>query len=732
MNNKVYQACYTRVGHSGIKDVVSAVPVSEGYQMIHCSDDLPGVVVKSFDERRKTVLPTGAKFSKRAGRSFFCDNNVWGVESLRFDLQTEDRSGGGARPCFFDQTFFINDAYEKLKTPENLIYISEDNFGTNLEQASDEEKELFSKEIEGSLRWCIRNTAAIPADLVMEVPVPAELSAERICRKYGISNENCSTFIKSIYHRLFATDTKANIFVKTDGSIGMMKDLLYLFLSIIPYSVRVKVSSGEYCYEGQKGNDIYFTDRIPEHQMFVDPVSGNENVFTGTTKARFDERYPFVSFAMSLDPHDRISYFNDLEMLLENLGLGRADNWQRQHLLMAHVLLTESKNPEDLISAMYGLLKYPVSHNEYWENCLASLMNAVVHNNIKLSEEMEKLLLDAAMNKTSGPFFEAVLSYEAANLVNQDTEKALAGLNVLSSDKEQFLNIMGKLSATVKGRSLLHEFYLRKINALKDSPDDQSNRISLANAVRSIKGNEDLLDLIAEIELGDAIKQLDSKKKTFSVVSRELAETTHVIYGKYDGPRNRTSKGLRDRYHHILMSNISDELINEGDFKQFYKQYGKEYPDGIRFLHALHALNSKNYEGLEEYMQSQLPERYKERICKFLASKIRRNEVDDSQYAPLRIWLALAKCAQIVPATLMIDNKAKLLFDYSILDQDLDKEAELWSDHLLAQTIEVVKERMKQDQKLKKRLKDSLEILKVETELRRKNKGGIISKLFGR
>ena len=131
-------------------------------------------------------------------------------------------------------------------------------------------------------------------------------------------------------------------------------------------------------------------------------------------------------------------------------------------------------------------------------------------------------------------------------------------------------------------------------------------------------------------------------------------------------------------------------------------------------------------------MQSQLPERYKERICKFLASKIRRNEVDDSQYAPLRIWLALAKCAQIVPATLMIDNKAKLLFDYSILDQDLDKEAELWSDHLLAQTIEVVKERMKQDQKLKKRLKDSLEILKVETELRRKNKGGIISKLFGR
>ena len=73
-----------------------------------------------------------------------------------------------------------------------------------------------------------------------------------------------------------------------------------------------------------------------------------------------------------------------------------------------------------------------------------------------------------------------------------------------------------------------------------------------------------------------------------------------------------------------------------------------------------------------------------------------------------------------------------MLFDYSILDQDLDKEAELWSDHLLAQTIEVVKERMKQDQKLKRRLKDSLEILKVETELRRKNKGGIISKLFGR
>ena len=731
MNNKVYQACYTRVGHTCINDVVSTVPVSEGYQSIHCSEDLPGAVKKVFDERRMTVLSVGSKSSKKTGFSLFCENNVWGAESLRFDLRTEDRSGGGARPCLFDHTFLKEDAYEMLKEPESLVYISEDNFGTNVEQATEEEKEEFRTDIEGALRWCIRNTAAIPNELVIDVPAPADLTVQAICQKYGITEDNYQSFIKCVYQKLFLTEAKTSIYVKTDGSTGMMKDLLYLLLSVIPYSVRTRISAGEYCYEGQKGNDIYFTSHIPEGQAFIDPLTGNENVFNDKTKERFDDRFLFVTFALSLEPEARKVYFDKMEGILKKLGLGRSDNWQRQHIQLAHMLMVGRENPAYLVPILYGLLNYPVSHEIFWEKCMATAINEIVKKDITLSDEMEKQLLDVAINKTEGIYLTALLNYEASNLEKADPEKAIAALKNLCADKVKYSMIAQRLLKSEKGNALLHEFYSRRIQELKVTHGEEINLISLANTVKHVKGNRDLLDQLAEIAAENSRKELEVNGKPFIEVSKKLDEIMRFIYGEADSHSNTAAKKLRDDYHDILMSSISDKTLKEDNFKQFYKTYGKEYPDGVRFLKALDALRDKNFDYFEKYVDAQIPDTYKKRICKYLASNIKRAERNNPEYLPLRVWLKLAEGSEEIPANLMIDDRAKLIYDGDVLDHDLDSEANLWSNQLLAQTIEVVKARMKEDSNLKKQLKDSLEILKIETDLRKKKKGGLFSKLFG-
>lgn len=728
MENKVYQACYTRVGASCIGDVVSDQPVTEGYQNIHCSSDIPGKAREVFEERRKTVSSTSAAYLKMQGLSLFCDKNVYGAEFLQYDLQTEDRSGGG-RPCFFDQTFLIEDAYEHLKTPEELIYISEDNFGIDFQNASEQDKEEFAASIEGRLRWCIRNTAVIPRTLKFDHP--GRISAEAICKKYNISKENADTYIMAAYHQLFSREAQTSIFVKTDGSISMMKDMLYLFMSMIPYSARVQISGGEYCYEDQKGNNIYFTDRIPSNGMFVDPLTGEENVLKNMSMDRFEERYPYITCVLSLDPADRTRYFDTLEKGMESLGITSANNWQRQHLTLIHLMITGREDPDNLIPILYGLLKYPVSHNEVWEKSISDAVQTVILNKVKLSEEMENMLMNTVSSSGDSISNEAVLDYEASLLEKREVSEACEALKAMSEDRDKYERVTRKLLKTGSGQALMHEYYLREFNALKEGTGD-ADLIAMANTVRGIRQNADLLDILAEQALIHSMKELDSNKRPYGEISRELEQTIRGIYKDRGEQSAPAVKKLRDRYYHALMSDISGDSLRSGEFIDFFKTYGREYPDGVRFLKALNALNAGKLDKVKLYIESDLPDEYADRICSFLVSRLRKYEKDHNDYIRLSLWLDFAGKMRAVPANLMIDNRAMLLFDPYILDTDLDEEEKLWSDNLLRQTIEIVKARMKEDPKYKKQLKESLEILKTEADLRRKGEGGLFSKLFGR
>ena len=728
MEQKVFQACFTRVGASCIEDVVSDNIVSEGYQSIHCSPDMPPEVRDVFESRRKTVQPAGGKYVKSWGLSLFCQRNICGIEGLQFDLLSEDRSGG-ARPCFFDQTFLMQDAYELLKEPENLVYFSEDNFGINFEKASAADRAAFQTSTEGRLKWCIRNTAAIPDALKVDKPTPENLTADAICRKYGMTKDHLMIFIKSVYHQLFFSDIPMSIFVKTDGTVEMMKDLLYLLMSMIPYSSRVRISAGQYCFENQKGNNIFFTEQIPSRQGFADPLTGETNVLDDSNSKRFDERFPYISLALSLDDDRRKKYFDMLADTLEKLGMGRAYDWKRQHLNLAHMLITGRYDKDNLVPILYGLLKYPVSHNRLWEKQMTDALKSVIENKVKLSGEMEQMLFDTALENSEGSFYGTLMSYEASLLEDKDVEEAVSALEALGADKVKFVEIRNSLMQTEKGQALLHEYYLRRIIALKQSKAD-IDFAALANSVRGIKNNEDLLALLADHALEKTFRDLCDKKKSLGEARRDLEKTFAEIYKEQNRKPGEIGKRLNDLYDQYLMSNISAQLLKNGDFREFYGTYGREYPDGAGFLKALNALKEGDYEAAEKYLDSKLPQKYENKICRFIASRMSDSRKKEG-FIPLSLWLKVSQKSNNKPAELMVGNKAKIIYDSRLLDNDLDEEKEQWTDALIRETMDAIKVKMKEEPKTKKALRDSLEIFKVEMEMRKKGKKGFFSKLFG-
>lgn len=725
----MFQACYTRVGASCIEDVVSDSIVSEGYQSIHCSPDMPPEVWGVFEARRKTIQPAGGRFVKNWGLSLFCQRNICGIEGLQFDLLSEDRSGGGARQCFFDQTFLMQDAYELLKKPENLVYFSEDNFGIDFERASAADRAAFQSSTEGRLKWCIRNTAAIPAALKAEKPRTENLSADAICQKYGMTKDHLMIFIKSVYHQLFFSDISTSIFVKTDGTTEMMKDLLYLLLSMIPYSSRVRISAGQYCFENQKGNNIFFTEQIPSRQGFTDPLTGETNVLDDSHSERFDERFPYISTALSLDEDNRKQYFDILADMLEKLGMGRAYDWQRRHLNLAHMLITGPNDEDNLVPILYGLLKYPVSHNKVWEELMAEVLKSVIKNKIKLSGEMEQMLFDTALEKSEGRFYGTLMSYEASLLEDKDVEEAVSALKALGADKVKFPMIRQRLMRTEKGQALLHEYFLRRITALKQSKAD-IDFAALANSVRGIKDNDDLLALLADHALEKTFRELCDKKKSLGEARSDLEKKCAEIYKEQNRQPGEIGKRLNDLYDQYLMSNISVPLLKSGDFKDFYRTYGRDYPDGVRFLKALNALKEGDFEEVEKYIDSELPQKYENKICGFIAARMSDSRKIEG-FIPLSLWLKVSKKINTKVSNLMVRNKAKIIYDPYSLDNDLDEEKDQWTETLIRETMDAIRVKMKEEPKTKKALRDSLEIFKVELEMRKKDKKGFFSKLFG-
>lgn len=228
MRTKFYQACFAHVDTGNL---------STGWQVVNTSANIMQSMVSFFENSEKSndvsVNKKNADGSPLKVTKIICDGKNIGLTQVKYGLS--DKVG---RACFFSHGYIANDSYEVLKTPENILNISDDNFHFSVEE-----------------------TQSIPEELKY-----TEARSEKdIMEKYGLNRDLCVNFVKCALFPLFSS-AQTTVFVKTDGSREMAMDLLYIIYHSLPYSLRPRVTASTYA-KPTGGNSMY----LP----MIFPVSAN-------------------------------------------------------------------------------------------------------------------------------------------------------------------------------------------------------------------------------------------------------------------------------------------------------------------------------------------------------------------------------------------------------------------------------------------------------------------------
>ena len=714
MNSAFYQACYTRLGEYSKKEVSGHGISSGGYQRVNCSPDMPSSVLNCFETRRKISSPKTQTFYKEHLLAFFCESNVFGIEHIRTDLV--DDSG---RNIHFNQTFLMPDAYDVLKEPKHVIYISDANFGIDDSTDTWEDKQLLQLP-EGLTCWCLRKTKNIPESLKLLSDSDQNLDLDQIAEKYGMDKEKIYKFIQCVYFHVFSTNASRNIFVRTDGSRECLRDMMYLLLTSIPFSMRLKVSAGEYGYENQKGCCVFFTDRIPDNETFIDPFTGNNNVFKGKQEEFFGQRFPFIHEAAQLNNEGRKEYFLKLEEMCKMLGVDRTQD--QQCLRLAHQLIFEEYNkPEIATEMLYDILSLPLEKNKMWEKCVTILLTVVVDNSMPVPETTAQMISKLLQDDADGEYSDILIKYEAIRLIQSGTDESVHTLVDLEGNTEKFALLRSSLLESKIGREILTQYYESKFRKLVASNNNIgiTDLINAGRSVQDLPDNQRLFSILKEKTKDLFADELRNGNSRFTEIQSSLAETLYQIdNGLYQQQSDETLYEFRKLFNDLFWESMKEDVYEAGEYTRFYNTYGKEFPEGSALLGALNALDREDYEKVIQYLKYDMPKQDQNRILKYMLRRIKKYE-ENGNFAPMELWAPFSKAVHENVVELMVRTQAGALFEDRLLEHVLDHEREIWTDSFFQNFYESVKAITRKDPELKKRLKNSLAVLEIEKSHRK-------------
>ena len=717
MDSVFYQACYTRIGPHSKKDVAERKEISAGYQNVHCSPNMPRSVLSAFESRRKTISSNTHSNVRDKGLAFFFDNNICGIEYVRYDCSDEKGRG-----VIFDQSFLFQDAYSLLKHPEEFFYIKDSNFGTNIEKW--ELDDPIFKEQEGTIRWCLRHTAEIPTFLETDGLSTEIIDSAQIAEKYGIDEKKLKYFLYSVCFQLLSTDASRTLFVKTDGSLQMMRDLAYILFIHFPYSLRTKISCGEYCYQNQNNCSLMFTDKIPEpdKQPYIDPIAGTGNVFKNRQQEdNVGNRFPYVAHSALLSDSERIEYYTSLEEAADKLGIGRSQD--RSCLMLAHQLVTEAYNdPEMTADVLYDLLALPVVHNEAWEGMVTSLLSAVVNYSIVLPNTTKEMLSVLLRNDERRQYTGILIRYEAAQLLEKNSEVSSKMLLQYDKEDETYIQLVESLADSDRGQEILHRLYELRLEVLLESGTCPSPEqlIIAGQELGIVRNNRDLIDRVKKKAYEQSEQLLIEKPESYDLTLRNLMDLLYRIDNGTDQDTNHVlKKRFLDTFNHRFIANLDQDLYAKGVYDSFYRVYGQYYPEEKDLLCAMREIDNDSYSFVTDYLSEKLSRTRKGTVVGHLLTRVRTLEKTGEYYVPITFWKSLARSADADPVGLMVKVKALILFDSFVLDNDLLENCDDWDDDFFFGFYDTVRAYVKADKTLKSKLHDSLIVLKEEKRERK-------------
>lgn len=631
---KFYQACYTRLdGNTN----------ASGWKTCNLSPDMRAEMQSFFESSEKVNEIIAAPICLM---KIFGNGTYTGISHIQYG--TKDNFG---RPKFFSHGFVFEDSYEFLKDPNRILTVAPDNF-----------------------RFTLEETANIPTSLMRT----AAWTDESAIRRCGMTKNSYIQYMECVYAALFAR-TKMTIYVKTDGTDEMMKALLYLTYSALPYSLRPRISASD-SEKNAKNMMLVFTSEIPAGYKYVDPKTGANNIVDRAHERRLQENEFALCYVENFPmlPENRTKYYATIEEYLRHMGDIRQSEMGALRLAFNMMTRTKNRSNEAIIGLLYDWLNLNVPTND----CIIQNYCEVLHmisercknvlnkeDYFAIPSEIEETLKDR-LHQIASPLLEkAYLDYVLSLFTEyqRDDNESFLVLDKQKEDEVLFTKVCAKMYENAAFKDLLRRYYYKQTNELNATEYEQISKFYAEARYRDDRMQRDLLTKCEEIALGEIKKSMKFNQVKASYI--RTAESIGI---------SCSIKNLCDTFHQMFMQSFDPKRMAE--YREFYKDY-PGYTQALQILKAIDIyrerenLKNQNPSEAEEHREfNDYLEANKQTlttaqisvIIKYLVHK-KAPQLCHSVY----LWFSLAKALGKNIFAFAVDNEVALFTDADVMKSSM-------------------------------------------------------------
>lgn len=630
---KYYQACFSRLGGNDM---------SAGWQSFHVSPGMPVKVKEVFERAERNNQPSGYETPRDKDGKPLCmleivsDGNSVGISRVQYGL-----SDSFGRENMFCHGFLVQNAYELLKKPEELLYVADSNFHFTPEE-----------------------TQEIPEAPVLD----SAPSLEEALSKCGMDKEAYVTLISCAYSAL-STNAKYTIYIKTDGSDDTARNLLFLIYNAVPYCLRAKITASTYLNNAQNSMFV-FTPNPPVSGKYINPATGENNIMTGVLQNRW-KRYPFVDYyARNFDTLDRQSFYDAIETGLASMGDPYLKDLDAIRLAFSMVNKEEGA---DAAGLLYDWMALPVPNNPTLEHSVAELLKEVIEQEIELGKETEDLLMQRLESAESEELKSVGYRYQAEQLMKKSAKEACDSLTKIPCSSVVFGELRKILAGKTKGLEILSEYYQRKERELASSSRFGYRSLGeFTYTFSDLPGMEEVWDSITDSAAAIARKEIYNGEN-YRVAEADLRSFLVNFYPEANTPD--MYKSLQDLFDRRFREDFKAERM--ADYEEFYQQ---DFPE----LYVLSQDRLRKYQAVRDgfYLDvlDYTPENYITFGIRLTNEKERRQEAYSvfnyaleqgaaERCTNILFWEQMAAATQENLVAVMMEKQVRMFCDVNLLAQ---------------------------------------------------------------
>jgi len=650
--DKFYQACFNRLGRN---------EATAGWQLLNMSPDIPLHLKSFYENSQRTNQPVEIQTPKdQMGNDLcmlevLCDGNNVGISRVQYGM-----SDAFGRDNMFCHGYLFSNAYEMLKDPNNILRISNSNF-----------------------RFTPEDTVQIPATLELDEPWSVE-TALNLC---GMDKHAYIEYISCLYYSL-SSNAKTTIYVKTNGTDQMVRALLYLAYSAVPYSLRTKISAATFGGTMAVNARLIFTAMLPETCSYVEASTGDNNILTSNLRNRW-KRYPFVDFYAQhyeqlAEKSD--SYYGMIEKWLTRMGDPYMQNMDAIRLAFD---MMRNKDDTDIAGLLYDWLMLPVPSNETIEQSLAELLYKAIELGIDLGRDKEELLFQRLEQTKSRELIRLGNQYQAKQLIKRPLDDAVNFLHSLTPEGRIFNTMRENLAVLEGGLGILREFYLQNARQFVSNRDlSYAELEELAFTFSDLPHMEQVWDIVMDRALQVAIEEIH-KGASYNSAAKGLGKFMRDNYRNVDWEYCLST--MADAYDREFRQNFVPERIDEyiEFYRDRYRGHIERFDYSVEMVKSFDSIRRGSWTWAANFAANGCPLNGIPMMPIGERAKAIRNIMAFALYcnAPQRcldinFWCQMAQALRVNPVQLMIENRARVFCDQSEFLRSISEDPS-WTDEML-------------------------------------------------